>query len=256
MTDFGSSDYFVASMKGVILSIAPGSTVVDVTHEIPPFNVIRGAFVLWKAYKWFPPGTVFVAVVDPGVGSSRRAIALEGRRYYFVGPDNGVLSLAAEEDGLVGAFDISGMAAGASSTFHGRDVFAPAAARISRGEGPSSLGKRVSPSSIVRLELEAASLEGRRVRGRIIYVDRFGNAFTNFVGRPPWTPGERIRVELKGMALEGVFASTYSQAEPGGMLALINSEGHLELAIREGNLAKRYDVSEGDAVSIGPAEGR
>ena len=137
LTDFGTKDYFVAAMKGVILSINPNAVVVDITHEVPPQDVWTGAFVLKSVYKWFPRGTIFVAVVDPGVGTERAPLLLQTRNYFFVGPDNGVLSLAAQEDGVVAAYRIEARLPRVSRTFHGRDVFAPAAAYLSLGISPS-----------------------------------------------------------------------------------------------------------------------
>jgi len=133
LTDFGTRDYFVASMKGVILSINPDAVVIDITHDVPSFNVLKAAFILWATYRYYPRGTVHVVVVDPGVGTSRRALAIRSRNYYFIGPDNGVLTMAAEDDGVVEVREISNrsvMLGEVSSTFHGRDIFAPAAAHI------------------------------------------------------------------------------------------------------------------------------
>jgi S-adenosylmethionine hydrolase len=257
LTDFGSSDYFVASMKGVILGLFPSAVIVDLTHEVPPFNVQRGAFILWKAYKWFPRGTVFVGVVDPGVGSSRKGLLVVGRNYYFVGPDNGLLSAAAREDGVERTVDLSALAGGTSvsSTFHGRDVFAPAAAMVARGDDPSSLGPPAEIS--VALEMGHASLEGEMLRCRVVYVDRFGNAFTSLTHDPPWPLGRTLSVELgsgPGPARRaiGTYVRTYSDVEPDGVAVLMNSEGHLELAIRGGSFASTYSASEGTEVLIRP----
>ncbi|MGC9116399.1 MAG: SAM hydrolase/SAM-dependent halogenase family protein [Conexivisphaera sp.] len=251
LTDFGTSDYFVASMKGIIARMSPTATIVDLSHEVPPFNVRRGAFLLWKAYKWFPVGTVFVGVVDPGVGSSRKALLIVGRNYYFIGPDNGLLTLAAREDGVERVIDISALSPSASSTFHGRDLFAPAAAMIVRGADPGSLGPPATIS--VWLDLGAASLEGNALRCSVVYVDRFGNAFTDFTGDPPWPPGTPLEVELPaGRRVPGKRVRSYSDVGKGEVAVLVNSEGHLELAIREGNFAASYFVAEGDGIVIRP----
>lgn len=255
LTDFGESDYFVASMKGVILGLFPSAVIVDLSHEVPPFNVRRGAFILWKAYKWFPRGTTFLGVVDPGVGSSRKAILVVGRNYYFVGPDNGLLSPAALEDGVEHVVDLSPLLSRgpASSTFHGRDVFAPAAAMVARGDDPLSLGPPTEMSSV--LDFGRASLEGGALRCSIVYVDRFGNAFTSFTGYPPWPLGQKLLVELgtdPRRRAVGTYVRTYSDVGRGEVAVLVNSEGHLELAVREGDFASIYSVSEGDAVSLLP----
>jgi len=251
LTDFGASDYFVASVKGVILGISPAARIVDISHEVPPFNVARGAFILWKAYKWFPAGTVFVGVVDPGVGSSRRGLLIVGRRHYFVGPDNGLLSPAAREDGVDRVIDLGEMARGVPRTFHGRDVFAPAAARLARGEDPGVLGP---PGEItVDIDMGGASLDGDVLSSRIVYVDGFGNAFTGFTGDPPWAPGSALDVELgSGRHVRGTYVGSYSDVPRGEVALLVNSEGHLEIAVREGSFASKYSASEGDAVKIRP----
>jgi S-adenosylmethionine hydrolase len=177
LTDFGTRDYFVGVMKGVILSINPRAQIVDITHDIPPQDVLTGAFVLKAAYKWFPPRTVFVAVVDPGVGTERAPLIVKTRRYYFVGPDNGILSPAAEEDGVEAVYHITIQLPETSRTFHGRDVFAPAAAYLSLGIEPRMLG--VPAAGWRRLELPKARLEAGVIHARVVYVDRFGNVYTS-----------------------------------------------------------------------------
>ncbi len=254
LTDFGTADYFVASMKGVILRAMPEARIIDITHQVPPFNVLRGAFVLWKAYKWFPPGTVFVGVVDPGVGSRRKGLLIVGRNYYFVGPDNGLLSLAASEDGVERVIDLGALSPGASSTFHGRDVFALAAAMVARGVDPGSLGPPAEIS--VSLAVSGAEVKGGSIRCRIVYVDGFGNAFTDFRGEPPWPRGSQLEMELEsGEVLRGRYVATYSDVPRGDIAVLVNSEGHLELAVREGSFASLHKVAEGTRLVIRPARG-
>lgn len=249
MSDLGSSDYFVASIKGVISTIAPGTTIVDITHGIPPYNVARAAFILWMAYKWFPFGTVFMVIVDPGVGSGRRSIAIRGNRYYFVGPDNGVLSPAAKDDGIVDIVELSrGLSTGISRTFHGRDLFAPAAAALASGIPMRSIGSGLNDMKV--LELLEHEMEGETLKVRIVYVDRFGNVYTSYRGKPPWSTGEKLRVDVGGHRITAKISDTYGLVEKGEPLLLVNSEGFLELAVSEGSFSDVYGVSEGDEVTI------
>ena len=256
ITDFGNADYFVPVMKGIIKTINPSAEIVDITHDVPPQNVRRAAFILWKAYKYFPHGTIHVAVVDPGVGTGRRAIILRTTNYLFVGPDNGVLSLAAFEDGIVEAVNITSITP-RSSTFHGRDVFAPVAAELSKGLSPSSFGERVDPSTLVRLEVGRPTKLGKSLYLEAIYIDRFGNVFTNATERDvaSMRVGDRFLVSVRDINLTMRFLETYGQAEPGEPLMLINSEGYLELAINGGNMAATYGVREGDRIVVEKLDG-
>lgn len=249
LTDMGLSDYFVASMKGVIASINKELRVIDITHEAPSFNVTKASFILWRAYKWFPAGTVFLVVVDPGVGTKRRGLVIETKSYWFVGPDNGVLSPAAEEDGVRRVYGIrEDLFKNASSTFHGRDIFAPVAARIASGEPPSLMCEEVGGFRSLRL-LEY-SLRGGVIKARIVYIDKFGNCYTSYTGAPPAPYGSTLTVKLPSTRLAVRFVRSYGFVEPGEPLALINSEGHLELAVREGSFATRYGLREGVEVEI------
>jgi len=249
ITDFGTRDYFVASMKGVILSINPRAVIVDITHEVPKYEVGRAAFILWKAYKWFPRGMVHVAVVDPGVGTSRRPIVIETKNYFFVGPDNGVLSLAAEEDGVVGVYEIEVEGEGVSSTFHGRDVFAPVAAMLSLG-----LKQRLRQvQEYVRMPYEVARVRGDELIASVVYVDDFGNVYTN-ANRGHIEElanyGDCVEVVVKGRSIRMRYLPSYGYADRGVELILVNSEGHVELAVNQGSFASRYGVSVGDLVTI------
>ncbi|MCU7786759.1 S-adenosyl-l-methionine hydroxide adenosyltransferase family protein [Pyrobaculum sp. 3827-6] len=245
LTDFGTRDYFVAAMKGVILSINPRAVVVDITHEVPPQDVWTGAFILASAYKWFPKGTIFVAVVDPGVGTERAPLLLRTRRYFFVGPDNGVLSLAAEEDGVEEVYRIEARLPRLSATFHGRDVFAPAAAYLSLGVEPRMLG--TPAAAWVRLGRPSAEVAGGEIRARTIYVDRFGNVYTSARGEvfqiASW--GDVLCIEVGGRVIEAKFVETYGRARPGETVALINSEGYLEVAVAMGSAAAAHGLKAG-----------
>jgi Uncharacterized conserved protein len=250
LTDFGTRDYFVAAMKGVILSINPQARIIDITHEIPPQDVLTGAFVLKAVYKWFPRGTVFLAVVDPGVGTERAPLILRTKRYFFVGPDNGLLAPAAEEDGVEEAYHIAVRLPEVSTTFHGRDVFAPAAAYLSLGVEPRLLGRRTPRWK--RLELPKARIDGGVVYAHVVYIDRFGNVYTsageevNEVA----SHGEVMCVETPRGVVKAKYVETYGRASPGEAVLLINSEGYLELAVSMGNAATTYGLKVGDELKI------
>ncbi len=256
LTDFGLQDYFVASMKGVILSVNPEAVIVDITHDIPPQDIHRAALTLWSCYKYFPPGTVHVVVVDPGVGTERKPIIVQTRSYYFVGPDNGVLSIAAEDDGVIGIFEIDVEKIRGqrriSHTFHGRDIFAPVAAYLSLGVPPSELGKPLG--SYVRLNLERPRrISDRAFECQVVYIDRFGNVYTSIREEHLCELGTitKVKVELpSGKIVEMPFCKSYGYVEPGREVALINSEGFLELAVNFGNFSQKYSVKVLDKLRI------
>src|ERR1041384_1514346 len=194
-TDFGMADWFVGSMKGVILGIEPRATIVDIAHEVPPGDIRAGGFALAASYRCFPRQTVHLAVVDPGVGSSRQAIAVRTADYWFVGPDNGVLSFALMQEKMLLEIrrldnDVYSRKP-VSSTFHGRDIFAPVAARVALGVEADALGQKLE--DYVRLPWPPTKFELNVVTGEVVYIDRFGNAITNIdfpalarLGKPPW----------------------------------------------------------------------
>ena len=247
-TDFGTSDGYVGAMKGVILGRAPGVAIHDVAHEVAPQNVAHGAAVMRTACPWFPPGSVHVGVVDPGVGTERAPVVLLAGGHIFVGPDNGLCSLATEAlGGLDEArrIDQAGALAAAlpgvtSATFHGRDVFAPTAAVLASGHiSPADVGPLHDP-----LTLPAAkprTLEGE-VRGRVTHVDRFGNAITDIAaadlaGRP--AAAYAARVHDRDVDL----VRTYADVDEGTACALVGSEGFVEIAVRGGNAAALLGIA-------------
>ncbi|MEZ0247937.1 MAG: S-adenosyl-l-methionine hydroxide adenosyltransferase family protein [Thermoproteus sp.] len=251
LTDFGTRDYFVAEMKAVILSINPNETIVDITHDVPPQEVGVGAFVLWRAYRWFPKGTIFVAVVDPGVGTPRAPLLLKTKNYLFVGPDNGLLSIAAEEDGVEKAYRLTVRLPEPSSTFHGRDIFAYAAALLSKGIRPDYLG--VEMSEYVRLPKPGAVKEGNIIKGTLIYIDRFGNIFTSIsenIIKSIADYNDLLCIKISEKIYRVKFLQTYGLAEPGEVLALVNSEGFLEIAINRGNAAERLGHRVGEPIEV------
>lgn len=241
-TDFGLADGYVAAMKGVILSICPDAVLVDITHQIEPQDVRGGAYVLGTAARRFPPGTIHLGVVDPGVGSTRRGMVLVSGGHIFVGPDNGLFTSALGEDAA--AVEISASPE-ASATFHGRDLFAPIAARIAAGEDPLALGPVLADP--VRLPDWEKSRGATGVRGRVMHFDRFGNAITNLCpgdfDRHPdafHVPGREIGAPIIGR--------TYADARRGEAVWLVGSEGFYELAVREGSARERFGLARGDTV--------
>jgi S-adenosylmethionine hydrolase len=227
LTDFGTQDGYVGAMKGVIHRELPGAQVVDLTHEIPPQDVLAGAFALAQAAPWFPPGTVHVAVVDPGVGSSRRALIASAHGSLLVGPDNGLLSLAAP--GRAHVIDRVPPEWRIHPTFHGRDLFARVAARLAGGAPIAEFALREVEAA--RVELPAFEREGGDLLGEVIHVDRFGNLVTNL-------PGDEVAgptVEIGGARAER--ATTYAAVEPGRLVAYTGSAGYLEVAVRDGSAA-------------------
>lgn len=239
LTDFGTADGYVAELKGVLLSALPHATLVDASHDVPPHDVEYARLALARYWRRFPEGTVHVAVVDPGVGSERRALAVASHGRLLVGPDNGVLSPALL---LPGARAVAlAVPATAAPTFHGRDVFAPAAARLASGEPLDALGEPVD-DPLVRRTPEARRLDDGAVQGEVIAVDRFGNLITNLV-----TARGGI-VEIAGARLP--LRRTYVDIGAGELLALTGSSGLVEIAVRDGSAAAMLGVGRGTLVVL------
>lgn len=246
LTDFGDMDGFVGAMRGVIVSRTPAARLVDLAHHVPRGDIAKAARVLARAAPCFPRGTVHCVVVDPGVGSSRRAIVARAGGQDFVAPDNGVLTDVLAALGPFTAREIVDprlMAAAPSSTFHGRDVFAPTAAALADGFAFVDVGPRCE--TIVRLDRSAPAGSPEGWIGTVIEVDRFGNLITDL---PVAALPARVRVELGGVCLGG-FASAYAAVEPGELVVLAGSEGTLEIAVRDGSAAARLTVSAGEPVA-------
>ncbi len=241
LTDYGTSDAYVAEVKGVLLSQAPGATLVDVTHEIAPGDVMAGSYILSRVWRRFPAGTVHLAVVDPGVGTPRGAIAIRARDHFFVGPDNGLFSsiLRATEVEAVHLAPVEG----ASPTFHGRDLFAPAAAALAGGSPLSSLGARYS-SIPRRLSGAVPHHEGKVVVGEVIYVDRYGNLITNLT--PDIVPSYAV-LEAESQII-GPVRTTFGDVAAGHLLAYVGSGGTVEIAVRDGSAARRLGLGVGGRV--------
>ena len=232
-SDFGLVDHYVGSMKGVVLGINPDSKIVDITHEIPKYDIIKAALVVRNFYKYFPKDSIHVVVVDPGVGTERKPLIVETEQGTFVGPDNGVFSFIMEESGSV--FEITNgefMLEDLSSTFHGRDIFAPIAAHLSLGLGVNDLGEILS--SPILLDIGKPQILDNEIIGEIIYDDSFGNLVTNI-------PGDILKHTSK-IDLDGVFinsvSSSYQDATKGELLAIVGSSGLLEISVNQGSASE------------------
>lgn len=247
-SDFGS--LYPASMKGVILSIDPDVTIVDITHSIPSVDIRAGAFALYSVVRHFPLGTIHVAVIDPGVGTERKAMVVRSGGHYFIGPDNGVLIPAASLLGDMEVFEIKnqGVLGDVSSTFHGRDIFAPAAAHISRGMDLQDIAQRTD--EYVDLDFSGYVIQKDFIEAKVIYVDKFGNIVTNI-------PGEEIHKNIPHGAILSIsgrqmpFLSTYGEVPKGRVLSLIGSHGFFEIAVNQGSASKLLHLNNGNEIRIG-----
>ncbi len=239
LTDFGTADGYVAEVKGVLTTLAPGVPILDMSHDVPSHDIEFARLTLARYWKRFPVGTVHLAVVDPGVGSSRAAIAVESEGRFLVGPDNGVLSPSLFAlDAVVVTLTVD---AGASPTFHGRDVFAPVAARLAMGESIFSIGERCLDPVRRRTPQPVRNAEGS-MEGEVLTIDRFGNAITNLLARDIST------VFVANQAVRVV--RTYADAAEGELIALTGSSGLLEIAVRDGHAASRLRLVRGQKVML------
>jgi len=251
LTDFGVKDGYVASMKGVILGICPQASLVDISHMIDPQDVRSGAYLISTIYKDFPSGTIHLAVVDPGVGTERRALALKAAGQFFVGPDNGIFSLIAKEHPDYQARSLENpiyRRSRISHTFHGRDIFAPAAAHLARGAAFESLGPPCTPmlaqwSSVRRMK--------NKLQGEVIYIDHFGNIITNLQRRDvaAFVAAKACAVTIGSQVITQIV-NTYAQVEPGNAAALIGSSGYLEIAVNQASAAEILKIRTGDHILL------
>lgn len=252
LTDFGTADGFVGEVKGVLVSGAPDARLIDIAHDIAPGDITAASWALERIWERFPEGTVHFVVIDPGGGGARRAVVAEIGKRWYVGPDNGtltrVLSHASATEVRVLAASPEPAGGRRSRTFHGRDVFAPAAARLAAGDSPDALGEGLDPPQLVRFDLPKPVQAGDRVRGSVTHVDRFGNLVTDIPGR---SLAPSALIEIGGEAISGV-RSTYASVEPGEILALIGSTGTLEISVRDGSAAERLGVERGHTVHVRP----
>jgi len=254
LTDFGRRDYFVAAMKGVILSSNPNAQLIDISHEIPPQDIEAAAFTLVAAYPSFSAGTIHLVVVDPGVGSTRRAIIVNASDQFFVGPDNGIFSYIIDREPSACVFEITNRSyfrQPISKTFHGRDIFAPVAAVLAAGTKPEELGKTITDP--VQLQpLTPIHLDDGRLRARIIHIDSFGNCVTNLTENDltPELIAAGARMYVKGRLIRK-FRQYFAEAEDGETLfGVWGSAGFLEIASRNRSAAKLLKARRGDTVTV------
>ena len=233
-TDFGNDDNYVSCMKGVILSINPYVNIVDNTHNLDSFDVEKAAFNIFNMYGYYPAGTIHVAVVDPGVGSRRRSIIVSADEYYFVGPDNGIFGYIIEKCRHVIIYSATNddyYLPQPSSTFHGRDIFAPVASHLSLGITPDKFGRRIS--NYKKLNFIKPSVKNNKMTGKIIYRDKFGNLVTNIESHHA---GKILNIKIDNIVIPRL-SKTYSDVKKGEFLALIGSSGFLEISINRGSAA-------------------
>jgi S-adenosylmethionine hydrolase len=252
LTDFGTNNHYVGVMKGVILGINSSALVVDLCHDVSPQDVRGAAYILGASYRYFPKGTVHCSVVDPGVGSERHGLIVKTDRYFFVGPDNGLFTMVYDQEKGVEVYKIiesTHIPPEISSTFHGRDVFAPVAAHLSRGVPCSELGELISEP--VRIKTLRPDLKGSILKGTVIYMDRFGNLITNITRTDfdQFTEQGGFEIVTDDVVLNSV-ARTYSDAPPGAMIALFGSTGHLELSAVMGSAAEKLKLRVGDTIAV------
>lgn len=250
LSDFGLSDVYVGVMKGVIAQINPALAVVDLTHQIPPQNIAAGRFCLMNAASYFPSGTVHVAVVDPGVGSHRRAIAVQFAAGFLVGPDNGLFSGVLSQSRAIAAVELTNPSywrtSEPSSTFHGRDIFAPVGAHLAGGVPLEQLGQAIDPSTLVGLPIPECTQTDAGVAGCIQYADRFGNLITNIPGT--LVQGKTWSLAAAGLTIPG--KNTYQDSPAGSPLALVGSHGWVEIAINSGNAQSQLQLDWGAKVEV------
>jgi len=254
LTDFGTRDHYAGTMKGVVLGICPDATLVDVSHDVPPHDVLSASLELAACYRYFPAGTVFLVVVDPGVGSARRPLAAEAGDYRFVAPDNGVLTAVFKETAPRRVVELTERRFArptVSRTFEGRDRFAPAAGWLAKGTELKALGRGVS--DYLRLPIADPSVGERDIRGEVLRLDRFGNLITNIdrrsfdrLGRP----GEAVIEIRAGEHLVGRLVTTYAEIAPGEVCSLFGSTDHLEIAANSASAADTLQLGLGAIVTV------
>ena len=255
LSDFGLKDPYVAEMKAVILSIHPQARIVDITHGIEKFNTRMGAFVLASATPYFPAGTIHVTVVDPGVGTKRRPIIVETKRSYYVGPDNGLLMLAAQKEGVDHVYHVNNpqyMLPRVSRTFHGRDIFAPAAAHLARGNSPSEFGPEIHDYALP--EFAKPHVGKGELLGEVLHIDDFGNVVSNIseedLEKTGIREGGSLRVKLDDKTLTLKLCSAYGEVPAKTPLAIIGSSDFLEISINQGSASRMFKAKIGDSLRV------
>lgn len=264
MTDFGTVDDSVAICKGVMYSIVPDVRIVDLTHQVTPFSILDGARFLDGTTPYYSAGTVFVVVVDPTVGSTRKAVVVKSKRgQYFVLPDNGLITLVQDRDGIESAREITNrdwmIGAALSSTFHGRDIFSPMGAHVARGDDWTAVGPELDVSKLVRLDIAAAKLDNRGLSGEVIATDGpFGNLVTNISGdefvKLGYKQGQTVHVTIGKNAMDIPWVRTFSDVPLNQPLLYIDSRGHLGLAVNQTSFAAKYEVRPPTGIFIARAK--
>jgi len=250
ITDFGLRDWYVGAMKGVILGVNPAASIVDITHDIAPGDVTGAAFALRGSYRCFPSGTVHVVVVDPGVGGERKILLAESNRHLFLAPDNGILSGAIGSDALRSVRSVERSRfwrRSISDTFHGRDIFAPVAAHLSKGEPPARMGPACKKNVALNFPMPNF-LNGNLLRAEVMHVDRFGNLITN-IGEDMPILREGIAIRIRGREIKGVSRS-YDSVRKGELLAICGSSGYLEISVNGGDASRKLGARRGTTLSV------
>ncbi|NWG02961.1 MAG: SAM-dependent chlorinase/fluorinase [Syntrophaceae bacterium] len=252
LTDFGTKDHYVASMKGVILSMNPRCTLIDITHQVSPQNIKEGAFLLALSYSYFPKGTIHLCVIDPGVGGARKPILLVTQNYFFVGPDNGLFSLVAQREKVKQVIVLTQskyFLSKLSQTFHGRDLFAPVAAHLSLGIPPSAFG--YPTHSWVKVLFGKPVIRDQKLLGEFLHIDSFGNLISNIDERlfSTFTKGHPVTIQVGKKKLH-TLRKGYWEGKPGEPIGLFGSTGFLEISIREGNAHKTLNLRRGDPIIV------
>jgi S-adenosylmethionine hydrolase len=256
ITDFGiKGQHYVSSMKGVILNINPEVNIVDISHSVTPFSIIEASFILNTTYKYYPEGTVFIIVVDPGVGSSREILALKTvTNYYFVGPNNGILSNVFEPNDITECIEIKNeeyFNKPISNTFHGRDIMAPIAANISKGLPLSNFGVVFNPSKLVSYPIEIKKISDNEIKCTVQYIDDFGNIITNLKANSvSLEDGVFLKLKLEQIEISGKFVQFFEKVIKTSILFLIGSSGFLEISKNQGNAAGDLGVNVGDTITV------
>lgn len=251
-TDFGTGDSLVGSMKGVILNINPDAAIVDITHKVFPYDLLDGALAIGQAYKFFPPRTVHVVVVDPGVGTERRPLLVTAGQHYFIAPDNGVLSMIYQREESLTVRHITAehyFLQPVSNTFHGRDIFSPVAAWLSKNDQSNSFGEEIT--DFVRFAMPKPKQTGNSIKGVVLRADNFGNLLTNFTPEdaPQLLAGSNFKLRV-GNAEISKFAQTFGNGGPNEPVLILGSSGFFEVAVNRGSAAKLTGASRGAEVTL------
>lgn len=254
LTDFGNQDSYVGIMKGVIAGINPLANIIDICHNIPPQDIFHGAYLLYTSYKYFPKGTIHVGVVDPGVGSQRDIVCVETRNHLFLTPNNGLLSFIIKEENpksIIRVINNRYFLPSLSSTFHGRDIFAPVAAHLSLGIKPQQLGIKVNQLAQLDIPKPGYNKKGQ-LEGQVIYIDRFGNLITNITKEhlPNWKITKKPMETIIGKKKIIGLSKTYMDVKVGAPLILFGSAGFLEVSINQGNAREYFKVDRGNKIMV------